>query len=75
MHFSVTQGCIQGAFLFIAYASTITEVIQNSLQLNTYVDGHVTLRMTTKTYNFLTHGFGAQIQPEHGPLHNSQLDQ
>ena len=38
--FSVPQGSIQGAFLFIAYASTIMEVIPNSLQLNAYADDH-----------------------------------
>ena len=60
MHFSVPQGSIQGAFLFIAYASTITEVIQNSLQLNAYVDDHsirksfnpdITVRPTNNTHN------------------------
>ena len=40
MHFSVPQGSIQGALLLIAYASTITEVIPNSLQLNAYADDH-----------------------------------
>ena len=38
MHFSVPQGSIQGAFLFTAYASTNTEGIPNTLQLNVYVD-------------------------------------
>ena len=42
MYISVPQGSIQGAFLFIAYASTITEVIPNSLQLDTYADDHST---------------------------------
>ena len=40
MLFSVPQGSIHGAFLFIEYASTITEVIPNSLQLNAYADDH-----------------------------------
>ena len=40
MHFSVPQGSIQDAFLSIAYTSTITEVIPNSLQLNAYADEH-----------------------------------
>ena len=40
MHFSVPQGSIQGAFLFIAYASTIPEIIPDSRQLNGYADDH-----------------------------------
>ena len=40
MHFSTHQGSIQGAFLFIAYASTIPEIIPDSLQLNGYADDH-----------------------------------
>ena len=38
MHFSVPQGSILDAFWFIAYASTITEVIPNSL--NAYADSY-----------------------------------
>ena len=41
MLFSVPQGSIQSAFLFIVYASTITEVIPISLQLNAYADDHL----------------------------------
>ena len=53
------QGSLQGAFLFIAYASTITEVIPNSLQLNAYEDDHsirksfspdITLEPTNNTH-------------------------
>ena len=40
MHFSVSQGSTQGAFLFSAYASPIKEMIPNSLQLNAHVDDH-----------------------------------
>ena len=40
MHFSVPQEPIQGAFLFMTYASTIPEIIPNSLQLNGYADDH-----------------------------------
>ena len=40
MHFSLLQGSIQGAFLFIPYASSITEIILHSLQPNGYVDDH-----------------------------------
>ena len=59
MLFSVPQESIQGAFLFIAYASTITEVIPNSLQVNVYTDDHsirksfnpdTTLGPTTNTH-------------------------
>ena len=59
MLFSVSQGSIQGTFLFIAYASIITEVISNSLQLNAYADDHsirksfnpdTTLGLTNKTH-------------------------
>ena len=38
MHFHVSQGSIQGAFIFIAYAPTIPEIIPDSLQLNVYAD-------------------------------------
>ena len=40
MHFSVPQGSIQGVFLFLAYASTIPEIIPHSFQLNEYADDH-----------------------------------
>ena len=38
VHYSVPQESIQGAFLFIAYASTIPEIIPDSLQLNGHAD-------------------------------------
>ena len=40
MHFSVLQGSIQGALLYIAYAATIPDIIPDSLQLNGYADDH-----------------------------------
>ena len=47
MHFSVPQGSIEGAFQFIAYVSTIPEIIPDSLQLNEYTDDH-SLRKSVK---------------------------
>ena len=47
MHFGVPEGSIQGAFLFIAYASTIPEIILDSPQPNGYADDH-TLRKSFK---------------------------
>ena len=40
INYSVPQGSIQGAFLFNAYASTISEVIPPSLELNGYADDY-----------------------------------
>ena len=39
LDFSVPQGSIQGAFLFILYASTLQEVVKNQ-QLNGFADNH-----------------------------------
>ena len=36
----ITIITIQGAFLFITYASTISEVIQPTLEINGYADDH-----------------------------------
>ena len=58
MQLNVHHGSIQGAFLFIAYASIITKIL-NSLQLNAYVDDHslrksfnpgITLEPTSNTH-------------------------
>ena len=41
LDYSVPQGSVQGAFLFIAYASTLDLVVQSSgLELNGFVDDH-----------------------------------
>ena len=41
LDYSVPQGSIQGAFLFIAYASTLDQVINTSqLDLNGFTDDH-----------------------------------
>ena len=40
MNFSVPQGSVQGAFLFIAYASTIQEVMKEDLTLTGFADDH-----------------------------------
>ena len=41
LDYSVPQGSIQGAFLFIAYASTLDQVINTSqLDLNGFADDH-----------------------------------
>ena len=40
IHSGAPQGSIQGAFLFVVYASTIPEIIPDSLQLNGYADDH-----------------------------------
>ena len=40
MNFSVPQGSVQGAFLFIAYASKIQEVMKEDLTLIGFVDDH-----------------------------------
>ena len=48
LDYSVPQGSIQGAFLFIAYASTLDLVVQPSgLKLNGFVDDH-SVRTTFK---------------------------
>ena len=48
LDYSVPQGSVQGAFLFIAYASTLDLVVQRSgLELNGFVDGH-SIRTTLK---------------------------
>ena len=39
MNFSMPQGSVQGAFLFIAYASTIQEVMKD-LTLTEFADNH-----------------------------------
>ena len=38
INFSVPQGSVQGAFLFIAYASTIQEVVKKDLTLTGFAD-------------------------------------
>ena len=40
MQFSTPQGSVHGAFLFIAYASTLHEVIMY-ITLNGFADGHL----------------------------------
>ena len=50
INYSVPQGSIQGAFLFNAYASTISEVIPAMLELNGYTDDH-SIRKTFKPGN------------------------
>ena len=40
INYSIPQGSIQGAFLFNAYASMITEVIPPTLELMGYADNH-----------------------------------
>ena len=41
LDYSVPQGSIQGAFLFIAYASTLDQVIDSKqLNLNGFADDH-----------------------------------
>ena len=48
LDYSVPQGSIQGAFLFIAYASTLDLVMQPSgLELNGFADDH-SIRTTFK---------------------------
>ena len=50
INYSVPQGSIQGAFLFNAYASTITDVIPPTLELMGYADDH-SIRKTFKPGN------------------------
>ena len=40
INFSVSQGSVQGAFLFIAYTSTIQEVVKKDLTLTGFADDH-----------------------------------
>ena len=40
MDFSVPQGSTQGAYLFICYASTLSEIVPKSLTLNGFADDH-----------------------------------
>ena len=41
LDYSVPQGSIQGAFLFVAYASTLDEIVDNTkLELNGFADDH-----------------------------------
>ena len=40
MHFNIPQESIQGALLFIAYASTIPEIIPDSPQFKEYAYDH-----------------------------------
>ena len=40
LDYSVPQGSIQGAFLFIAYASTLDQNNSNQLTLNGFADDH-----------------------------------
>ena len=40
INFSMPQGSVQGAFLFIAYASTIQEVVAKDLTLTGFADNH-----------------------------------
>ena len=40
LDYSVPQGSIQGAFLFIAYVSTLEEIVDTKLDLNGFADDH-----------------------------------
>ena len=40
MNFSIPQGSVQGAFLFIAYASTIQDVMKKDLTLTGFTEDH-----------------------------------
>ena len=40
MDFSVPQGSVQGAYLFLIYSSTIQDVINDNLTLNGFADDH-----------------------------------
>ena len=50
INYSVPQGSIQGAFLFNAYASTISDVIPPTLEVMGYVDDHL-IRKTFRPGN------------------------
>ena len=40
LDYSVLQGSVQGAFLFIAYASTLEQIVDGQLTLNGFADDH-----------------------------------
>ena len=40
LDYSVPQGSVQGAFLFIAYASTLDQIVDKQLILNGFADDH-----------------------------------
>ena len=40
MNFRIPQGSIKGAFMFIAYASTIQECIKEDLTIKGFTDSH-----------------------------------
>ena len=40
INFSIPQGSVQGAYLFIAYASTIQDVVKKNLTLTGFADDH-----------------------------------
>ena len=40
LDYSVPQGSVQGAFLFIAYASTLDQIVDKQLTLNGFADDH-----------------------------------
>ena len=40
LDYSVPQGSVQGAFLFIAYASTLEQIVDSQLTLNGFADDH-----------------------------------
>ena len=40
LDYSVLQGSVQGAFLFIAYASTLEQIVDSQLTLNGFADDH-----------------------------------
>ena len=40
MDFGLPQGSTQGAYLFICYASTLSEIVPDSLTLNGFADDH-----------------------------------
>ena len=40
MDCSIPQGSVQGVYLFIAYASTVQDIINNNLTLNGFTDDH-----------------------------------
>ena len=44
MEFSIPQGSEQGAFLFIAYVSTMKDVIKEYLTLNGFAEDHLLRR-------------------------------
>ena len=48
MDFGLPQGSIQGAYLFNCYASTLSEIVPDSLTLNGFADDH-SIKRTFKT--------------------------